>query len=127
MGYRVSTVADLVALLEGAGMTIAPPGDNTTALPCVVLSPVRLDLQPGNRLVYHVIDILPTVAATPWDKQYPVAVDQAVAVLRALAGTQYQLTSEIPLETDTDRGAPAMFHRINVRFAGPDLCPPEQE
>jgi hypothetical protein len=123
----MTTVADLAALLTSAGFTVAPPGDNTTAAPCVVLSPVRLDLQPGNRLVYHVIDICPAVAASPWLTQYPVAVDQVVGVLRALAGTQYQLAAEIPLETDTDRSTPVMLHRINVRFAGPDLCPPEQE
>jgi hypothetical protein len=120
----VATIGDLVDLLEQAGFTVAPPGDNTTALPCVVLSPVRLDLQPGNRLVYHVIDICPAVPATPWAEQYTKSVDDAVDVLKALAGTQYQFTTEIPLETDTDRAVPAMFHRINVRFAGPDLCPP---
>ena len=120
----MATIGDLVDLLSLAGFTVAPPGDNTTALPCVVLSPVRLDLQPGNRLVYHVIDILPSVQATPWQEQYTVAVDNAVDVLKALAGTQYQFSTEIPLETDTDRAVPAMFHRINVRFAGPDLCPP---
>ena len=120
----MATIGDLVDLLEQAGFTVAPPGDNTTALPCVVLSPVRLDLQPGNRLVYHVIDICPAVPATPWAEQYTKAVDTAVAVLKALAGTQYQFSTEIPLETDTDRAVPAMFHRINVRFAGPDLCPP---
>jgi len=120
----MATIGDLVDLLSSAGFTVAPPGDNTTALPCVVLSPVRLDLQPGNRLVYHVIDVCPAVVATPWEQQYTAAVDSAVAVLQALAGTQYQFTTEIPLETDTDRATPAMFHRINVRFAGPDLCPP---
>ena len=120
----MATIGDLVTLLHDAGFTVAPPGDTTTALPCVVLSPVRLDLQPGNRLVYHVIDILPSVQATPWQEQYTVAVDTAIDVLKALAGTQYQFSTEIPLETDTDRAVPAMFHRINVRFAGPDLCPP---
>ena len=120
----MATIGDLVDLLSSAGFTVAPPGDNTTALPCVVLSPVRLDLQPGNRLVYHVIDICPAVVATPWEQQYAVAVDTTVEVLKALAGTQYQFSTEIPLETDTDRATPAMFHRINVRFAGPDLCPP---
>jgi hypothetical protein len=120
----MATIGDLVDLLSSAGFTVAPPGDNTTALPCVVLSPVRLDLQPGNRLVYHVIDICPAVIATPWEQQYTAAVDTTVEVLKALAGTQYQFSTEIPLETDTDRATPAMFHRINVRFAGPDLCPP---
>jgi hypothetical protein len=120
----MATIGDLVDLLSSAGFTVAPPGDNTTALPCVVLSPVRLDLQPGNRLVYHVIDICPAVVATPWEQQYTAAVDTTVEVLKALAGTQYQFSTEIPLETDTDRATPAMFHRINVRFAGPDLCPP---
>lgn len=119
----MSTIADLAALLTAAGFTVAPPGDNTTAAPCVVLSPVRLELQPGNRLVYHVIDVCPTVAASPWEAQYPVAVDAAVAVLKALAGTQYQFDPSVPLETDTDRNTPVMLHRINVRFAGPDLCP----
>lgn len=121
----MSTIADLVTLLEGAGFTVAPPGDNTTALPSVVLAPVRLELQPGNRLVYHVIDICPAVQATPWKEQYTAAVDECVNVLKALAGTQYQFDPNIPLETDTADGkTPAMFHRINVRFAGPDLCPP---
>lgn len=119
-------MTDLVSVLTDAGFTVAPPGDNTTAAPCVVLSPVRLDLQPGGRLLYQVVDILPTVLATPWETQYPVAVDQAVAVMRALAGTQYQFDPSIPLETDTDRTTPVMFHRINVRFAGPDLCPPTE-
>jgi len=41
-----------------------------------------------------------------------------------LAGTQYQFDPDMPVETDTDGVTPAMFHRINVRFAGPDLCPP---
>ena len=121
----MATIGDLVVLLEEAGFTVAPPGDNTTALPCVVLSPVSLELQPGNRLLYHVIDICPAVPATPWQQQYTAAVDQAVNVFKALAGTQYQFTTDNPLETDTDRTTPAMFHRINVRFAGPDLCPDE--
>jgi len=125
MGGRVSTVADLVTLLEGAGFTVAAPGDNTTALPCVVLSPVRLDLQPGNRIAYHVVDICTAVSATPFGEQYKRSVDDTVAVLRALAGSQYQFDPQIPLESDTDRSSPAIFHRINVRFAGPDLCPPE--
>lgn len=121
----MTTIADLVAVLEGAGFTVAPPGDNTTSLPCVVLAPVRLELQPGNRLVYHVVDICPAVLATPWKEQYAKSVDLAVDVLKALAGTQYQFDPNIPLETDTPEGkTPAMFHRINVRFAGPDLCPP---
>ena len=121
----MATIGDLVDLLEQAGFTVAPPGDITTSLPCVVLSPVRLELQPGNRLAYHVVDICTAVAATPWAQQYVKSVDDTVAVLRALAGTQYQFDPSIPLETDTDRSTPALFHRINVRFAGPDLCPPE--
>jgi hypothetical protein len=119
----MATIGDLVVLLEDAGFTVAPPGDNTTALPCVVLSPVSLELQPGGRLLYHVIDICPAVPATPWEQQYTASVDAAVNVFRALAGTQYQLATDNPLETDIDRATPAMFHRINVRFAGPDLCP----
>lgn len=119
----MSTIGDLVDLLETAGFTVAPPGDNTTALPAVVLSPVRLTMQPGGRLLYHVLDICPAVQATPWQEQYKAAVDLAVDVCRALAGTQYQFDPDMPVETDKDRATPAMFHRINVRFAGPDLCP----
>lgn len=119
----MTTIGDLVNLLESSGFTVAPPGDNTTALPCVVLSPVRLTMQPGGRLLYHVLDICPAVRATPWEEQYTAAVDMTVDVLRAMANTQYQFDPDIPIETDTDRATPAMFHRINVRFAGPDLCP----
>ena len=121
----MATIGDLVDLLERAGFTVAPPGDNTTALPCVVLSPVALDPQAGNRLLWHVIDILPAVSATPWKEQHEVLVEYTVQVVKALSATntQFQFLDRFPFETDTDRPVPAMFHRINVRFAGPDLCP----
>lgn len=116
------TIGDLIGLLEAGGHTVAAPGDNTTAPPCVVLSPVRLDLQPGNRLVYYVIDLQVARPASPWTTQYSADVDDTVAVLRTLAGTQYQLSPTIEFSTDLE-GSPIMFHTINVRFAGPDLCP----
>ena len=120
----MATIGDLVDLLSSAGFTVAPPGDNTTALPCVVLSPVALDPEHGNRHLYHVIDILPTVAATPWEQQHDAAASYTVDVMRALTGTQYQYIDRFPFEADTDRAVPAIYYRINVRFAGPDLCPP---
>jgi len=124
----VGTIADLITLLESGGHTVAAPGDNQTAPPCVVLSPVRLELQPGNRLVYFVIDIEPTRPASPWVTQYPKSVDDTVAVLKTLAGTQYQFSPSIEFNTDLDGASPTMRHSINVRFAGPDLCPtPTQE
>ncbi|MET0911032.1 MAG: hypothetical protein ABWZ99_16320 [Ilumatobacteraceae bacterium] len=116
-----------MTLLEAAGFRVAPPGDNTTALPCVVLSPVALRIEPGVRILYHEIDICPAVPASPWEEQYAAAVDMAQQVCLTLVTTstqQFVLGSPFPLETDTDRATPAMFHRINVRFAGPDLCPP---
>lgn len=123
----MATIADLITLLQTAGFKVAAPGDNKTAPPCVVLSPVRLDLQPGNRLVYFVIDVEPTRPASPWETQYPKSVDDTVAVLRTLAGTQYQLTPTIEFATDLDGASPTMRHTINVRFAGPDLCPPSTQ
>ena len=122
----MSTIADLVSLLESAGFTVAPPGDNTTALPCVVLSPVGYELVAGTRLLYPVVDICPAVNASPWTEQYDAAFAMAVEVHRTLNGSQYQYAPGlVPMETDTTRSSPAIFHRINVRFAGPDLCPPE--
>lgn len=120
----MTTVADLIGVLEAAGFRVAPPGDNTTSLPCVVVSPVRFDLQPGGRLLYQVVDVCPSRAASPWKDQYPVAVNDMVAVLRALAGSQYQFDPQILFDVDAEHQPPAMFHRINCRFAGPDLCPP---
>lgn len=124
----MSAITDLVALLEGAGFRVAPPGDNTTALPCVVLSPVALRIEPGVRILYHEMDLCPAVPATPWAEQFDAATELARQVCLTLVTTksqQFVLGSPFPLETDTlDGKTPAMFHRINVRFAGPDLCPP---
>jgi hypothetical protein len=126
VGDRV-TVADLVAVLEADGLRVAAPGDNTTALPCVVLSPVSLELRPGGRLLYQVVDICPSVPLTPRLQRNEEAFDLAVRVYRALAGTEYQYATEAHHEEDPDHQPPSMFYRINVRFAGPDLCQPKPE
>jgi hypothetical protein len=118
------TVDDLAELLTTAGFRVAMPGDNTTALPRVVLSPVRMDLQPGGRLLYDVVDVCVERAASPWKEQAALVHGDTVEVLRALAGTSYHFDQSITFETDTDGTTPAVLYRINVRFAGPDLCPP---
>jgi hypothetical protein len=123
VGDRV-TITDLVTLLESKGLRVAPPGDNTTSLPCVVLSPVALEPQPGGRLLYHVVDLCPSVPLTPRLERNVEAVDLAVDVYRALTGSEYQYRTTAPHEEDSDHQPPSMFYRINVRFAGPDLCPP---
>lgn len=123
----MSTIADLAAKLEAAGLTVAAPGDNTTALPCVVLSPVGLELRPGGRLLYHVVDICPSVPLTPRLQRHDEAIDLAVDVYRALAGSEYQYQATAAHDEDPEHQPPSMFYRINVSFAGPDLCPPPPE
>lgn len=118
------TISDLVALLESAGLKVAPPGDNTTSLPCVVLSPVGLEMQPGGRHLYHVVDVCPTVPLTPRLTRNDEAIALAVDVYRTMAGTQFVYTTAIATyEEDAEHQPPSMFHRIRVRFVGPDLCP----
>jgi len=121
----VSAIDDLVSFLETAGFRVAPPGDNTAALPAVVLSPVSLRIEPGIRQMYHEIDLLPSVAASPWEEQHNEAVEYARQVCLALTSNndhQFQLGTPFPYETDTERQPPSQFYRINLRFVGPDLC-----
>jgi hypothetical protein len=86
---------------------------------------VALELRPGGRLLYQVVDICPSVPLTPRLQRNTEALDLAVQVYRALNGTNYQYQSEALYEEDGDHQPPSMFYRINVRFAGPDLCPPD--
>lgn len=116
------TLDDLAAQLAGAGLPVARPGETGVALPCVQLAPRSLELHPGNRFAYHVVDVVVAFQLTPYDTQFAALEAATVDVLRALTGTEYQIAATIRHDADPDASPPYQSNVIDVRFAGPDIC-----
>jgi hypothetical protein len=116
------TLDDLADIIRTSGHTVTVAGHVGAALPTVQIVPRRLELHPGNRFAYHVIDVVCAVPLTPYGPKYDELLAMAVDVLDALTGTQYQLDPTIEHDSDADAQPPYQSLTINVRFAGPDVC-----
>jgi hypothetical protein len=81
-----------------------------------------MELHPGNRFAYHVVDVVVVVPLTPYASQFAELERITVDVLHALTGTQFQLAATIRHDSDPDAAPAFQSNVIDVRFVGPDIC-----
>jgi hypothetical protein len=119
------TLDDLRALLATVGVPVLDPGDTTRPLPCLQLSPVEWQLRPGYPALYPVLDLYVAVDLTPYDTQHNRLSGLLVDVCRALADSSFNLDPTIRYVADAEASPPYQAAVVNVRYPGPDICPPD--